>query len=180
MRNGFLIISICCLLSFGVAGCEEGFFAGGAASGITLDHWLEQAEADVIENIELLNQRNAELEQLIGKTEDAAEKAKLRSAIESNKALQEKMATGLDAIRAGRQGLGTNWQDPVAISGYAAFLASLVGNFLQRRKKNALSADLLATNAAVEKFKSLDLADVEARSKLYDTIKEARRAAGVI
>ena len=169
MRKGIVTILVmagvlCC------AGCE--FFAG-VGSGAALRQIAAQQEKALQENIDLVAQKNFELQDLLAKAEEPAEQARIEAALAANRELIESMQSMVVALRLTQHGLDTNWSDPTAVGGMSAAVIAAVMAWLQaRRRKEA------EQKAATEKsLRYASLSDLSsARKAGLDAAAEARAA----
>lgn len=167
---------ICGLLSFttlSMTGCWETFTAGFASGAITTESMLKQAEEDLAENIERLNKKNAELEQLLEQTESLEEKAKIRQMIVDNEELKQELSAGKEVVQIGQQGAKTDWNNPAQVSSFAALVISLIMNKLQDREGKKKDKELLGLNKGIQRFEGTH--DVAIAGELYDDIKKEKR-----
>lgn len=169
----FYIAVICALLGFSATGCWETFTAGFASGAITTESVLKQAEEDLAENIERLNQKNIELEQLLEQTESLEEKAKIRQVIADNEELKRQLTTGKEVTQIAQQGTKTNWNDPTQVSAFGALIISLIMNKLQDRQNKNKDKELLGLNKGIQRFEGTH--DKAVAGELHDDIKKEKR-----
>ena len=170
------VIVICGLLSFAtlsMTGCWETFTAGFASGAITAESVLEQAEEDLAENIERLNQKNIELEQLLDQTESLEEKARIRQMIADNEDLKRELVTGKEVVQVGQQAAETDWNNPTQVSAFAALAISLIMNKLQDNANKKKDKELLGLNKGIQRFEGTH--DVAVAGELHDDIKKEKR-----
>jgi len=156
-----------------MTGCWETFTAGFASGAITAESVLKQAEEDLAENIERLNKKNIELEQLLEQTESLEEKAKIRQMIADNEELKRELASGKEVVQVGQEGAKTNWNDPTQVSAFAALVISLVMNKLQDRDNKKKDRELLGLNKGIQRFEGTH--DKTVAGELHDDIKKEKR-----
>lgn len=170
------VAAICVLLSFAtlsMTGCWETFTAGFTSGAITAESVLKQAEENLAENIEKLNEKNAELDQLFEQTESLEEKAKIRQLIIDNEKLKQELTTGKEIAQVGQQSTKTNWSDPTQVSAFAALVISLVMNKLQDRNNKQKDKELLGFNKGIQRFEGTH--DVAVAGELHNDIKKEKR-----
>lgn len=164
---------ICGLLAFSASGCWETFTAGFASGAITAESVLKQAEKDLAENIEKLNQKNAELEQILEQTESLEEKAKIRQMIADNEKLKHELVAGKEVTQVAQEGAKTNWKDPTQVSAFAALIISLVMNKLQDNAGKKKDKELLGLNKGIQRFEGTH--ETQVAGELHDSIKKEKR-----
>lgn len=136
MKRMKLWILMCVVLLL-PCGCLESIalVAIGATGGITVDHLLRQAQEDVQENIDLLEQQNVDYEKQLEQTIDEAEKEKIRAQIKDNLKLLEQLKITELTLQGGRKGLKVDWRNPEAIALFATTLLGLFMSYRQWKKK---------------------------------------------
>lgn len=170
------IIIVVGLLSFAtlsMTGCWETFTAGFTSGAITTQSVAQQAEKALAENIERLNQKNAELEQVLEQTESLEEKAKIRQMIADNEELKSELSTGEEVAQVVQQGVKTKWDDPAQVSAFAALIISLVMNKLQSNEGKKKDKELVGLNKGIQRFEGTH--DSEVAGQLHDAIKKEKR-----
>lgn len=170
------VVVICALLSFVVmstTGCWETFTAGFASGAITTESIAQQAEEALAANIERLNQKNTELEEVLERTESLEEKAKIRQMIVDNEELKRQLTSGKEVTQVVQQGAKTNWNDPAQVSVFATLIISLVMNKLQDNVNKKKTKELLGLNKGIQRFEGTHQPEVAA--ELYDNIKKEKR-----
>lgn len=143
---------VICAMVLLLSGCYESLalVSAGAAGGLTLDHLLGQAQKDVTENIELLEQQNADYELQLEQTADEAEKEKIRVRIKANMDMLEQLKITELALQGGRQGLKVDWKSPEAVTGFATAALGLLMAYLQWKKKQKAQAEKAESDTALE------------------------------
>lgn len=170
------ITVICGLLGFAtlsMTGCWETFTAGFASGAITTESVLQKAKETLAANIERLNQKNAELEQILERTESLEERAKIRQLIADNEELKRGLVLGKEVVEVGQQGTKTNWKDPTQVSAFAALIISLFMNKLQDRENKKKAKEIVGLNKGIQRFEGTHSPEVAA--DLHDAIKTEKR-----
>lgn len=169
------VVVICVLLGFAVTstGCWEKFTAGFVSGAITTESIAQQAEEALAVNIERLNQKNIELEQLLERTEALEEKARIRQMIADNEELKHRLTAGKGVAQVVQQGARTRWNDPAQVSAFAALVISLIMNKLQDGANKKKTKELLGLNKGVQRFEGTH--DKAVAGELHDDIKKEKR-----
>ena len=143
-------IIVMCAMMLLLSGCYESLalVAAGAAGGLTLDHLLGQAEADVAENIELLEQQNADYEKQLEQAADEAEKEKIRARIKTNMETLDHLKITELALQGGRKGLKVDFKNPEAVAGFATTALTLFIAYRQWKKKQKALAEKTESDMA--------------------------------
>ena len=172
------VVVICGLLSvpvLTVTGCWEQFAGGFAAGAITTESLLSQAEEDLVENIQLISDKNAELKLLLAETDDAVEKLRITKMITENEKLKDSLVKGKEGIGLGQQAAKTDWSDPAQVSTFGALAISVLMNWLQNKKNGSQGKELLGLNKGVQRFEGTHSAEIA--GDLHDAVKTELRKA---
>lgn len=169
---------ICVLLSvpiLSISGCWEEAAAGFASGAITTQTLLKQAEEDLAENIQAVNEANARLKILREETEDIEEKAQITKMITENEKLKDSLIKGKEGTQLGQQAAKTDWSNPAQVSTFGALAISVLMNWFQNKKNNGQSKELLGLNKGIQRFEGTHPAEVA--GELHDAVKtESRKA----
>jgi len=143
---------VMCVMLLLLSGCFESLalVGAGAAGGITVDHLLRQAQEDVQEDIQILEQQNAEYEQQLEQTADEAEKEIIREKIKANQDLLEKLIITELTLQGGREGLKVDWESPEAVTLFATTVLGLLMAYLQWKKKQKALVEKAESDTALE------------------------------
>ena len=165
MKTIYLLWSVVLvLLLLPIGGCWEelALVGGGAVGGLSWERFITQAQEDVEENIQLLEDDNERLKAELTSTTDEAKRAELQAKIKNNLKMLDDLGVAKLSLQRAREGLGVDWQNPEAAT---IFILGAVTTFLQYRKKKQLGTALSEVVAGGQSFKKSgahDLANFKA------------------
>lgn len=169
---------ICGLLSVPVltiSGCWEEAAAGFASGAITTQSLLRQAEEDLAENIQAVNEANARLKILREETGDIEEKARITKMIAENENLKDSLTKGKEGTQLGQQAAKTDWSDPAQVSTFGALAISVLMNWFQNKKNGSQGKELLGLNNGIQRFEGTHTPEIA--GELHNVVKNESRKA---
>ncbi len=174
MKKAILAFVVAVALAVGCMGCVE--YMIGAGVGAAMSQMLDQSEAVLTENIDLMEAENAELVTLLETAESEADRKLIVNAIAENKQLIVRMKDSLTAVRLGRQGVNTNWNNPQSVGAFGAAAASALLAVYFRKRGLVVRRKYQSHKQGVNR---IALSHPELAEEMYKTIGEERAKVGV-